>query len=410
MVVSRSNYAEKYNEFFWDFIALAFLCVPTDTMTGYFKFSWNVIEAMVLLWTFVVSIKTKVYCVRKLLPIWLWLLCILFSTAINFSQLITAIKLILELYSVIIFSYRLLKIDEKLFISSISNYLMLEIVIQFITYISKIFDTYRSDFFFNIFNYDHYWIYFFGIRTNFSQIFIFSLIFNLIYSLTQKGGVAKYTFYITMVCAIFFIFAVKLSTSIAGIIIFLSSMILFQSYSKIKIHKSIMYGALIFSLIINFTLGSFLHYFRFFYVDFLHESDSFAGRPALWSSALSQIKGIHWLIGNGYKHQYTFSTNPMSLFSFTAKTAHSDYVNVLFCFGIIGLVLYLNLLRNEIEIIAKLQDGKIKNILASGIIAILIMGIPNTIYYTKYMYIFYVYVLFLSYNITSTQTTNSKNI
>ena len=97
------------------------------------------------------------------------------------------------------------------------------------------------------------------------------------------------------------------------------------------------------------------------------------------------MKGFHWIIGNGYAHNFVFQLNKY----WSANTAHSQYVNTIFCFGIVGLIIYIAIILKMLSLIRNVDQIYFPAIIATNM-SMILMGISTTFYTSPYMYVWIV--------------------
>lgn len=327
-----------------------------------------------LVWVCYLLIINRFCRSRKMLPIYLWIIWVFFCTLVNRTDLGTTFSTFFPAFSVVVIVSYLIDKWGKRAIKRVSVIFSLILVGQFISIFT------------NTMGYDLHGdkIYFLGIRVQISSIFIFAIALALM-SVKLGGRKEKFLLVVAVSSSLYFIFYEWVGTALTTITLFIL-ILLFTFFIK---NKKMLRNIAILSLVVcaSFVLlGISTESFSWLLSDVLGKDLSLNGRTILWQSAIERIKGIHWIIGNGYAHDYLF-TLPNGFF---ANTSHSQYTEILFCFGLIGFALYAYIHVLIVKSAMKIRDHMIRNIIFSLIISTAVMGI-STSYYTKvYMYICFV--------------------
>jgi len=344
----------------------------------------NVAELAALAWSLLIFAKSRIYGVRKLWPIWAWIAWIAVATVINRTDYILAFRLAGNIFSACTLSYYAIRRNGTRFIKHFCMLLAAEIAIQCLTAVTHVFGRVVDP------NGAFENNYFFGIRVEFNRIFIYAVTLCLIYA-QRRGVTSKLVFAVAAAGGLYFVLSEDLSMGIGTFAIFVAVVLAAAFIQRNADYRRVMVIALGFSMLFNLTVGSFAYAFDWLFNSLLHESLTLNGRTYLWQSALSQMHGWHWLFGNGYGHDFLFVIVTRN--NWRASTAHSQYINSLFCFGLVGLALYINICRLEIREIANKPMNMIKRILLAGFVAKTVMGIATTTYNTLYMYVLYVCIM-----------------
>ena len=234
-------------------------------------------------------------------------------------------------------------------------------------------------------------VYFFGIR---NMVGYFSVVaFPFILMLIQNK---KKRILLLAGCAvtIYFIFAEHVSAAIMTLAVFSAGILLLSdAYGKLRnIYKILSVSVVIFVLaIVVFQLQN---YFSVILIDLLGESLDLNGRTIIWDSVLSQIQGVNWIIGHGTGFQKQFYLNGKY-----TTFAHNQYLAILFDYGLIGLLGFLNV--QSVAIKSFMRNSKPENkLLFMGIIAALLGGIVEAVCDTPY----YFFMIVIAYNMNIVST------
>lgn len=181
----------------------------------------------------------------------------------------------------------------------------------------------------------------------------------------------------------FFMFQWEVSTGKMSLYVFISVLIVARFIRKRQIWRNVLIILATFAVVFNLSLGA-VGDFSWLFVGILNEDTTLNGRTMLWQSAISQMQSWHWLLGNGYGHQFMFSIG-----NWKVATAHSQYLNILFCFGFLGLGGYFYMIYCQIKSIWSVHAPKIKRVLLASSVTVLLIGIPTTTYQSVYIYLLF---------------------
>ena len=337
------------------------------------------------LWAILVFLTCGLIKNKILLPVWLFLCAGGLATIVNANAYSVYIQLFITTFSSVVITFFYIKLRGFHGIENISILFVLIIIINTIT---EIFGGTLKPATNNLGITTYKFYYFIGTRVHINNIFIFSFILSLIIALDNslKYKVLAFT---GILAGLYFIISLAVSTAIATVIIFVTVLIATRIIRSAKVWRNISTFVLVLAILFYFvSVNSELY--AWFINGFLDESLTFSGRTYLWEQAINGMNGWHWLLGNGMRSTY-FTLGS----TFSVNTAHSQYLNILYYFGFLGLAAYIYLMYNQFKVIGKITDQRIRSILIAGNIAIVIMGIPTTTFIEDYMYIFFVIVSIL---------------
>lgn len=327
-----------------------------------------------LLWSVYLFLNYKLYNEKAIFLCWLWLAWALIATIINGSDISVCFAMVHPLFSTICMVKILLKRNNEKALKQILNVFCLWTIIQFITFIQL------GPSFGNVINEVSY---FFGIRVDYNDFFVFAL-GCVVLAILLEIKKAKLQFVIIIGLGIYFAYSCKLSTSIMACLIFICIFILSYFAKSDRLWRGMGIISIIFCLL--FAFGSAKpEKFSWLLVDFLGEDLTLNGRTVIWMKALEQMKGIHWIIGNGYAHHFEFRLSQY----WSATTAHSQYINAIFCFGAIGLLIYITMLLKIISLV-RLIERRYWPVVIATAISMILMGISTTFYTSPYMFVWFV--------------------
>lgn len=358
-------------------ICLIALCLPNE-FVGFFSLGMpvKVICYCGLFFAFVYEIKSKLYLIEKFTLLHLWFLWMALATIINTGSIKSVFQNIYPLVCVYVLTYFLSQRSSQKYISHISLIFSIMLLCNFITLL-------QGGLYQDIYNK----VYFFGIRVNISDILIFAYAIMLISAYLGKKK-EKFICLIGILSGIYFIIAEWVSTAILSSVIFLVVILISLITKRFPGQKKfIRLFAVVFMVIIGmFVANPDVTRFSWIVEDILGESLTMTGRTELWVSAIEQLKGIHWIIGNGLNHGVKFVTSN----GFSAYTAHSQYLNILFNFGLIGVGLYIALYLSMLKKFIRTKDSFFRAVIIALFISTLVMGISTTTYGSIYFYVWYV--------------------
>lgn len=353
-------------------ICLLAIWIPAGSATGIPGIS--ILKFLGLIWSIYLFVKYKLYYEKALRLCWGWLLWVFLATIINGTNVNICFAMIHPLFSTICMVTVLLKRDSSKALCQILNVFCLWTIIQFMTFIQvgPTFGTASNEA-----------RYFFGIRVGYNDFFVFA-IGCAVLAVMMKNKLAKLQAIIIIGLGAYFAYACKLSTSIMACVIFLCIFIVSHFAKSNRVWHGVGIVSVIFCLLFVFGSAN-PEKFSWILIDFLGEDLTLNGRTVLWKSALSQIRGIHWIIGNGYAHNFEFRLNQY----WSATTAHSQYINAIFCFGVIGLSIYIDMVLKTMSLV-RLVDRKYWSVIIATGISMLLMGVSTTFYTSPYMFIWFV--------------------
>ena len=340
-----------------------------------------------LFWSIVVFLKLKIYLEKFLWPVWLFLLTTLFSTLVNGTDINACISMVFPIFASCVITVHIIKLRGFQGVEAIAKMFAILLILQAISALVGGFGSYVDGNMITITNY------FFRDRVNFNRIFIYAIsLFTLtsIYSRTWK-----WLYVIGGLAGVYFVLYEAVSTAIMAFIVYLLVFIVARIIRSDHAWRNML--ILLFAIatcwvIVGFSSDG----FEWLLVDFLGEDITLDGRTLLWEQAIENMQGWHWLLGNGYGHSYMFWIGTWGV-----NTAHSQYMNILFCYGLVGIAVYFFVVYQFLKGLRIEKDEQYKRWTAATVAAIIITGIPTTTYTSVYLYILYTVFILPQYRIHS---------
>lgn len=227
-------------------------------------------------------------------------------------------------------------------------------------------------------------LYLIGIRTRISDIIFIGIAITIIAVLQNRMQLKwKIFFGIIVLTGVGFSIGEWVSTSIVGLLLMLGLFIV--SIRKKIDYRKFQIPLIIFALICFFLVVfvQIQNYFAWFIESFLGEDASLTGRTIIWESLIRQMKGVHWIWGNGLGNNigFTISTRLTS-------AAHSQYLQIIYNHGILGLAFFSVIPIISIRKLSEFTTVEVCKYLNMALIALLITGITEITCDTSYFYIF----------------------
>ena len=359
------------------FISLAVLCLPDTTGYPWFDKTVRALHYASLIWPCILLFAIKHLWKRgRLVPVCVFWLVGLFNTVINRTDIIGYFDLLVSCLSVCIVTYHLFFLSGFTGIRYIGVFLTALLVLEALSVYAGGINTIVDG------NGLEMAVYFLGQQPALNRIYTVSLaILSLQFRLGSKFD--KWVSMIGLAAGAYSVFALNVSTAKVTLAAFLFALIAAHVIRSRRIWRSLAFFLIVFILV--FTLsGGFSQGFEWLLDGLLGEDVTLHGRTLLWESALSQMNGWHWLLGNGYGHSYVFAIGEWKV-----GTAHNQYLNILFCFGCTGLIAYLWVISRQAAAAFKAREYHVRRILIASIIAFIVTGIPTTTYQSVYIYLLY---------------------
>lgn len=232
-------------------------------------------------------------------------------------------------------------------------------------------------------------VYFWGIRNSLTYCLLpIGMVVYLSLKTQQHSKFFELLGYAALILNIYIAFDLEIVTTIFALIVFFVIYFLNNShYRKLpkwnKVIVSLILGMAI--LVTGFGLSNKI--FDGLFTE-LGKGTTFNGRTIIWTSVLSQIKGMEWLLGHG-----TGSKKSFVLRGLYTSTTHSQYLFILYDSGLIGLVLFVWMICAPLKRLFEIKTRFESKIIFAGITSILAAGIVenlcnNCYFYTMYALVF----------------------
>lgn len=336
----------------------------------------NLLKYIGLGYAIIISIRLGIYEEKKWLPIHLWFVWVLVTTVIGSQALYSTISAFYPLYTAFVMTVYLSRVYKKKAICAIGVTFSCMLVYNLIIMFNG--GLYRE----SIYNL----VYFFGIRVNINDVWPFAMAIML---LAAHFGRKKDWLFCVLGLATGFTFVLFQWVSTAIVVTAIFALFYFYIVASVKWEskrKQIRMVVIILLIwIIWFAINPNVQQFSWLIEDILGESLTLDGRTDIWNSCLSQIKGIRWIIGHGYGHNYVFAIENGG----AVTHPHNQYLAILFNFGIIGLVIYARLIFDQVKSFMAERNDKVVAIMGACILAMLVMGIGATFFNKVYWIVWY---------------------
>ena len=388
----------KHNSLWLYYFLLAAICIPSnEKYPTLLKYALNGL-LVISVFVSILLLYNKRYFLRKLLvPLYSFFAWILMCSVFNSTGVLSTLKYIAPLICASSISIYVLEEHREKAYDVIAWIFAVLLIIQAFSLFTHFFGIYYSQG--QIVNY-----YFFGIRVNINKIFPFAVYFAF---MSYKYGVNRkpYCLIITLVCGLYFSIVEKVSTSIVG---FAIGIMVFLATALIHNKHFWRYMAIIFLVVcvaFVFAYSERKGMLDWLFTGLLGESSTMSGRTLIWEQALSNIHGVHWLIGNGYGHDIYFYLGQ----HWAAHATHNQYLGIIFNYGIVGLLIYAKMCIIQIRTNKANMAENYSRIFMATFLAILFMQIPASLYERTYYYIFYVVSVYSPTLIRANNENKTKN-
>lgn len=338
-----------------------------------------------LIWSVLVFFKLKIFSEKSLWPIWLFVLMMLFSTLINGTDINACINMVYPIFAACVITVYIMKLRGFQGVETIAKLFAILLILQAVSALVGGFGSYVDGNMITITNY------FFRDRVNFNRIFIYAIsLLTLVFLYARRW---KWLYIIGGLSGVYFVLYESVSTAIMAFVVYILVFIVARIIKSEHAWRNML--ILLFAIAALFVIAGFSSDgFEWLLVDFLGEDMTLDGRTLLWAQAIENMQGWHWIFGNGYGHSFMFW-----LGTWGVSTAHSQYMNILFCFGFIGVGAYFFVVYQFLGGLRKEKDERYKRLTVATVAAIIISGIPTTTYTSVYLYVLYVVFVLPQYRL-----------
>lgn len=328
-----------------------------------------------LVWSIIVFLKLRIFKEKVLWPVWIFVAIMIFSTLVNRTDISACVNMVFPIVASCILTFHIIKLKGFKGVEIIAKVFSVLLIVQAVSAIAGGFGTYTDGNNIVIVNY------FFMDRVNFNRIFIYAI--SLLVLAFIYGRKWRWLYVTGGICGVFFVFYESVSTAIMTAIVFFLVLIVARIVKSAHVWRNML--ILLFIMAALFVIVGFSpERFEWLLVDFLQEDMTLDGRTLLWAQAIENMQGWHWIIGNGYGHKFLFWIG-----TWAVGTAHSQYMNILFCFGLIGISIYFFMICQFFRGLKGEKDENYKRLVVATVAAIIITGIPTTTYTSVYLYVIY---------------------
>lgn len=372
---------------FLSYLTLLILVFPTYMFPSWVARAFRYAKLISFVWAVIIFFKLKYYRLKELLPIILFLAAGAIATILNWNGITVFGNMFIGIFSSVVISYYYIQCREYEGIKQISLIFSLFLIINAITRINGGVLKPTT----NLYGIVSYRLnYFLGTRVDISGLLIFAVSLSVIIAI-QDTIKYKIIALLGIMAGVYFVLIESVSTAIMTLLVYVIVFIAARFIKSLRMWRNLSIFTLI--LVISFYFISMnMEMFSWLLVDFLGEGLTFNGRSYLWEQAINGIKGWHWLFGNGMRSNIYFTIG----LSFVVSSAHSQYLNILFYFGILGLLSYVYFMWVQFSIVNKVRNQNIKSLLVAANIAIVIMGLPTTTFTDPYMFVYFICITQLS--------------
>lgn len=371
-------------------------CLPT---TNQIFASFSVLlkygQYLGLIWSILVFFELKIYSKKSLWPVWAFVLMMLFSTLINGTDINACIKMVFPIFATCVLTVHIMILRDFQGVEAIAKMFAVLLILQAVSALVGGFGSYVDGNAITITNY------FFKDRVNFNRIYIYAI--SLLTLVSFYGKKWKWLYVFGGLSGVYFVFYESVSTAIMATIVYILVFIIARIIKSEHARRNML--ILLFIVAALFVIAGFSSDgFEWLLVDFLGEDMTLDGRTLLWAQAIENMKGWHWILGNGYGHSFMFW-----LGTWGVNTAHSQYMNILFCFGIVGIAIYFFTIYQFLGGLKEEIDERYKRLTVATVAAIIVSGIPTTTYTSVYLYVLYTIFVFPQYRLNISAKQGERN-
>lgn len=348
-------------------IFLLVFCFPRNAAAlGKLILIQNNLEVLGVIWTVYIIICYRNILVKKLWPMYLLLIWIYPCTIFNNGNFIKIMEVTIRLCCIVVLSELLIKNNCKKYICNIAAYWTVLMCIELFSCLTNCFGSIiiennrgQSEL-----------LYLFGMKVEINQYVIYAVAFNMIAVLI--GGLReKIMLIIIVLAALIFSLKTSASTSLVGMTI----MFIFLAAGRFSQNKRI-WEKLVILIVVYACLFGFsgnTSMFAWLVDGILQEGVTLNGRTVLWSETLKLMKGYHLLLGYGMTPAYIIKLNAF----FSVDHPHNQYLQCLFNFGILGLILYLYIWLCQIKAIKIINNKRLRNVYIAALVSNMIICIVS---------------------------------
>ena len=380
---------------FFSFLLLGVLCLyRTKYVYGSFLSVLNIIDPIAFIWSIGLYIRHKMYKVKglwimTLMPLWFTLTTIINNADIK-ECTIMSYKMLATVYIV----YYLLMHNRDITLRWLARFWTLVIMTEAFSCVTKCFG--KNPVYINEYNF------FLGMRVTIDQYIIYALFFNIM--AVYVGGLADRIWFVLCIgSGVYFVIEQWVSTSILGMMVFFIIITGSLFFRSDKFFRYLAIGLLLFSVLFYFIQN--YAGLQFIVENLLKKDLTFSGRTEIWTWVLKNIKGLHWVIGYGdieqmsIPHWFSYTTHP-----------HSNYLETLYKYGAVGLVMYLWMFKNMLQKIRYITSRKVRFYVIGSLAATMLMCIVSKNFWFMSAQIYYVVVMYGCEFTSADKTLNNNQV
>lgn len=311
---------------------------------------------------------------RKYLPVYAFLVWIFISTALNRADINTTFSNFYPVISGVIFLCALFEERGSKALAATSMILSVMMLAQFFTTFVQLFPPANHG----------EVTYFFGTRVRISDVLIPMLGLTVLSLGTNqcKGVSRKIIYFLGILSALYFMVYEQVMTAFSAIIILVTTIMMARVASNRLFQQTM--GTLLLALCALFVLSEPVRdSFAWFLEGALGKDVTLNGRTLLWQQGISNLFGWHWLVGNGYANGFVFSLPN----GFEAMSAHSEYINMLFRFGAVGMIFLAYTYCVQVRLVRLIGNSLVRACVLGCALAIAFTGVSSTLYVNVYVYL-----------------------
>ena len=355
---------------------LAIHCLMPATGLRLYDMAVTYLQYATLIWPLLLFIKSPLAEKEKLLPVLLFWGLAFVSTLVNGTDMTSLLTMAFSSLTVCLLAAHLMVLEGFQGFRKICWLFMMLMTAEFVSGLIGGLTTIIDGNGRRVINY------FLGQQPTANRIYLTVLTLMCLLFLTGKK-IDRWVSVTGILTGTLFMFQHGVSTGKLSLYIFIGVLIMAHFIRRKQMWRNVLIVLATFALVFNLSVGA-VGDFSWLFENILNEDVTLNGRTMLWHSAISQIRGWHWLLGNGYGHRFVFSIGDWNV-----STAHSQYLNILFCYGCLGLVGYFYLLYHQLKSIWLAPTPRIKRVLLASGVAVLLIGIPTTTYQSVYIFVLF---------------------
>lgn len=358
---------------------LMVLCLyRSNAVFGSFNRVLIIIDICAFLYASFLFVENRLYRDRRLWPMVIMLPWMILTTAFQGADTELCIQMCYKMFATIYLMAYVIRKNPIRAIKAMAKIWTVFLMIQVYSFVTHCFGTTVLNSVVNN--------YFLGIRVNIDQYIIYALFFN--HLAAYYGGIKeRLCFAISLICGVYFVVGEWVATSIIGLVIFYVIIIGSFFIKQGKIWKFMLSVVLCFSaLFFTFQTTGIMNVIV---ESYLQKNVTLSGRTYLWEWVINNIEGIHWIVGYGDIEQMQI---PLWHSSYTTHP-HNNYLEFLYKYGAIGLLMYLNYFVNIISKVKELGSKKVNTYVVGATAASIVMSIVSKNYWFMTAQIFYIIVI-----------------